>query len=213
MRPVLISIIFISFLWLIKFTERLFNLNFVFLGVRPGEIKGLLGIFTAPLIHTDFEHLFSNTPPLFVSMSGILYLYKKVSWKVFFSIYFLSGIGVWIFARPSYHIGASTLVYGFVSFIFFSGVFRKDKRSIALALIVTLLYGGMVWGVLPVQPTISWEGHLSGAVTGIFLAFYYRKVDPPIEIVFDDEEDYLDNKNNEEWTDGLEGSEELKWKK
>lgn len=211
MLPIIIPIMFVSFLWIIKIMEQLFKIDFGNLGIKPGELKGLLGIFTAPLIHEDYKHLFSNTPPLLVSLSGILYLYNKVSWKVFILVYVLAGVGVWIFARPAYHIGASSLVYGFIFFIFFSGVFRKDKRSIALALIVTLLYGSIVWGVLPVQPSISWEGHLSGAVVGTFLAFYYRNVDPPEEINLDDD-DFLENEEVDGWIDGLEGSEESKRK-
>ena len=91
----------------------------------------------------------------------------------------MDGLLVWLFARESYHIGASGLVYGFAAFLFFSGLFRKDKRSIALSLLIVFLYGGMVWGVLPTDPKISFESHLFGALTGIVCAFLFRKNDPP----------------------------------
>lgn len=90
-------------------------------------------------------------------------------------LYILTGIAVWLFARPVYHIGASGVVYGLVSFIFWSGIFRKQVRSIILALIVTVLYSGMFLGILPNEDGISWESHLLGAFVGIIVAFIYRK--------------------------------------
>jgi membrane associated rhomboid family serine protease len=90
------------------------------------------------------------------------------------------GLGAWLFARPFYHVGASGIVYGLVTFIFFYGIIRKEKQSIGFALIVTFLYGSMVWGVLPIVRGISWESHLSGAIAGLFSAIIYRKAYPPM---------------------------------
>jgi len=109
---------------------------------------------------------------------------------------------VWLFARSSYHIGASGLVYGFAAFLFFSGLFRKDKSSMALSLLVVFLYGGMVWGVLPVKPEISFESHLFGALTGIVCSYIFRKNDPPHTYDWENEdyedEDYDDGKEPED---------------
>ncbi len=151
-------------------------------------LADLIGIFTSPLIHGGFSHLISNTAPLIFMGLGIFYFYPKAAYKVFAIIYFGTGILVWIFAREVYHIGASGIIYGFVSFLFFSGIFRKDNRSIALALIVVFLYGGLIWGVLPVEKGVSWESHLFGGIVGILAAFIFRKVDPPKKYEWEDEE-------------------------
>ncbi|MFZ1281698.1 MAG: rhomboid family intramembrane serine protease, partial [Ignavibacteriaceae bacterium] len=135
-----------------------------------------------------FSHLISNTAPLIFMGLGIFYFYPKVAYKVFTIIYLGTGVLVWIFAREVYHIGASGIIYGFVSFLFFSGIFRKDNRSIALALIVILFYGGLIWGVLPIEKGVSWESHLFGAIAGIIAAFIFRKVDPPKKYDWEDEE-------------------------
>jgi len=175
---IFIPLTFVIVLWLIKLVEVIFNINFSQYGLNPGNPSGLIGILTSPLIHADFTHLIANTFPILFLGTGILYFYRTASFKVFTIVYFLPGILVWLFGRSAYHIGASGLIYGFLTFLFFSGVIRRDNRSIALALIVTFLYGGLIWGVLPVDPRISWESHLYGAATGIVCAFLFRKLDP-----------------------------------
>lgn len=149
-------------------------------GIVPRSPEGARGILFAPLLHGDFTHLISNSVPLVVLGTGLLYLYRRVSWWVVLIVYVLGGAGVWLFARPaSVHIGASGLIYGFAAFIFFSGLLRRDPPSIALALVVTFLYGGMVWGVLPLEPGVSFEAHLSGALAGILCAFLFRNAARP----------------------------------
>ena len=93
-------------------------------------------------------------------------------------IWLFTGFWVWLAARDSSHIGASGLIYGFVCFLFFSGLLRKDTRLMAVSLLVTFLYGSMVWGILPVDQSISWESHLFGSIAGIFCAYYYRADGP-----------------------------------
>lgn len=94
------------------------------------------------------------------------------------AIYIGSGLGVWLFARSSFHFGASGLIYGMMFFLFVSGILRRDRLSIAISLIVFFLYGSMVWGIFPVEPGISFESHLFGAVLGTSLAIVLRKRDP-----------------------------------
>jgi membrane associated rhomboid family serine protease len=187
-KRLLIPLIFPILLWLIQLISNLFNLDLYKLGVLPRNVNGIIGILTSPLIHSGFSHLISNTLPLIVLGIGIFYFYPKVAYKVFIIIYLGTGILVWIFAREAYHIGASGIVYGFISFVFFSGVFRKDNRSIALALVVVFLYGGVIWGVLPIQEGVSWESHLFGGIVGIISAFMFRKIDPPKKYEWEDEE-------------------------
>jgi membrane associated rhomboid family serine protease len=184
----LIPLSFPVLLWLIQLISYFFDLNLYKLGVLPRKLDGIIGIFTSPLIHGSFSHLISNTFPLIVLGLGIFYFYPKVAYKVFITIYLGTEILVWIFAREVYHIGASGIIYGFISFLFFSGVFRRDNRSIALALVVVFLYGGLIWGVLPIQEGVSWESHLFGGIVGIFSAFVFRKVDPPKRYDWEDEE-------------------------
>ncbi|HNA93827.1 MAG TPA: rhomboid family intramembrane serine protease, partial [Saprospiraceae bacterium] len=101
--------------------------------------------------------------------------YPRVAMKAFLMIYVLTGLSVWCFGRPVYHIGASGVVYGLVAFVFWSGVFRRSMKSIVLALIIVILYTPMFAGILPNQEGISWESHLLGGIVGIFTSFYYKK--------------------------------------
>ncbi|MBK9098250.1 MAG: rhomboid family intramembrane serine protease [bacterium] len=172
-------LIFPVLLWIIHLVSVILDQDLSKLGLLPRKPVGLLGIFTSPLIHGDFSHLISNTFPLIILGWIIFNFYNKISYLLFFFIYLFTGLLVWIFARQVYHIGASGIVYGFVSFLFFSGIFRRDNKSIALALVITFLYGGLVWGILPGLEGISWESHLFGGITGLIAAYLFRKIDPP----------------------------------
>lgn len=156
---------FVFLLWIIKIIELVFNLDFTEYGLLPGTMKGIPGILIGPLIHANIKHLFSNSIPLLFLGSGIIYFYRNSSYKVILIIYLGTGILDWIFARKAYHIGASGIIYGFVTFLFFSGIIRRDTRAIALALLVTFLYGSLIWGVLPLD---------RGRIVGIsFVRLYY----------------------------------------
>ncbi len=188
------SLIFPSLLlfliWFIKFSEVALELNFASFGVFPHNWHGLLGIFTSPLIHADWKHLADNSIPVFLLSLAIFYFYREISYKIFFLTYFITGLLVWIAGREAYHIGASGLVYGFASFLFVSGILRKNRNLLAISLLVTFLYGGLIWGLLPYDYHVSWESHLMGALTGIALAFYYRDIGPERErYSWEDEED------------------------
>lgn len=170
---------FVALLWIIHFVqlgfELTFGYDFRFLGVLPQKIYGLKGILFSPLIHGDFHHLFSNSLPLLFTSIMILMFYSRVAVRSMIMIYLLTGLSVWGFARGDvFHIGASGVVYGFISFIFFNGIFRFNIKSIVLALIVTFLYSGYIVGILPDQPGISWESHLLGAIVGIFTSYWYK---------------------------------------
>jgi len=173
-QSILISLGFISILWFIRFYEMGTETDLSFLGILPRTLKGSVGILTSPLIHGNFTHLLSNTFPLLILTAGVVYFYNKIAIQVLSIIYVLTGIWVWLVAREAYHIGASGLVYGLVTFLFFSGVFRKDASSVALSLIVIFLYGGMLYGLIPSNTGVSYESHIVGAVTGMLIAFYYR---------------------------------------
>ena len=169
-QSIRLPIVFIIVLWVIHLLP--FDLGMY--GVYPRTSWGLRGVFFMPLIHGDWGHLISNTPPLFVLSAMVLFFYRKVAVQSFIMIYLLSGLAVWLFARPVFHIGASGVIYGLVAFVFWNGIFRRNIKAIVLALIVMFYYGGLFVGILPGQEGISWEGHLFGGVVGIFVSYWMK---------------------------------------
>jgi membrane associated rhomboid family serine protease len=177
-KSLVLPVLFVIILWLIKFAEEYFQVSYVALGIKPRTVQGLVGIFTSPFIHGSYDHLLSNTLPVLIVGTGLIYFYRSISLSVIGMIWLFTNAWVWLAARPDVHIGASGLIYGFVCFLFFSGLLRPDRRLLAISMLVTFLYGSLVWGILPVHPTISWEGHLFGSVAGIVAAVYFRKEGP-----------------------------------
>jgi membrane associated rhomboid family serine protease len=184
-----LSLASVGVLWSIFILDQAFGLGLVRLGLRPGSIAGLIGVLTAPLLHGSFEHLLSNTLPLFIALTGTLYLYPNSALRVIPAIWLGSGALAWVIGRPTIHIGASGLIYGLLAFVFVSGILRRDMRSISVSLLVGFLYGSTVWGVLPLREHMSWEMHLSGAVIGLVLAFVFRNGDRVPLVRYDWEED------------------------
>lgn len=141
------------------------------------------GIITSVFVHGDLDHIASNSLPLLVLGMMLFYFYKKIAKAAFLWIWIISGLWLWIGGRndedyPTYHIGASTLIYGLATFLFFSGVFRRHLRLMVVSALVVFLYGSIMWGIFPVKQEISWEGHLFGAIAGVLVAFNYRKEGP-----------------------------------
>jgi membrane associated rhomboid family serine protease len=161
-------------MWLIFFIEMNYGVNLSVFGILPREAFGLLGVLFAPLLHNSILHLVSNTFPLLFLGVALYYFYGKMAKNVFLSSYFLTGALVWLFGRATFHIGASGLIYGIASFLFFSGIVRAEFKALVIALAVLLIYGGLVWGVLPTIPGVSWETHLFGALVGGGAALFYR---------------------------------------
>lgn len=171
--------LFATALWWILIVDTVLPLDLAHhLGVYPRRIDALHGILTAPLVHGSVAHLAANTPPLVLLGTAMLYNLPRASRIALPLIWVLSGLGVWLFARPSFHIGISGLTHGMMFFVLLIGVLRRDRASIALVMIVSFLYGGMVWGVLPRGPEVSFEYHLSGALAGLAAAAALRYRDP-----------------------------------
>ncbi len=170
---------FLVLIWMVRITESGLEASYVNLGIYPLRLKGLTGIVTAPFIHAGFKHLIDNSIPLYLLSVALFYFYRPVAYRVFLLTWFITGLLVWVFARPAYHIGASGLVYGLASFLFFSGVIRNNINLLAISLLVVFLYGGLVWGIFPFDYSISWESHLMGALTGLVLSVFYRGYGPP----------------------------------
>jgi membrane associated rhomboid family serine protease len=171
-----IPLFFIFIIWFVYWVEYFFGFNFNEFGIFPRTIQGLRGILFSPFIHGSTNHLISNSLPFFVLTAALIYFYRSISYRVLFIGLLLTGILTWLIASRAYHIGASGLVYLLASFIFFSGIFRKSLRLVAISLAVAFWYGGMIWYILPIVAGMSWEGHLSGFITGLFLAYWYKDI-------------------------------------
>ena len=177
-RAVLASVLFTAGLWWIRILEDALGHPLSSLGVLPGQWVGLIGVVTAPLIHSSYSHLLANSPPLLVLGTLSLYAYPKASRLAIPLIWILSGLGTWFIGRHSSHIGASGVAHGLMFFVFVLGILRWEPRSIATALVAFLLYGGMVTTIFPREESVSFEYHLAGAVAGVLAAILWRRRDP-----------------------------------
>lgn len=175
---ILIATSFAALIWGLKLFEFVLGIELYNLGVYPRSQSGLLGIVTAPLIHGSWEHVFGNTLPLVLLGSLLIYGYPRSRFWALAGIWLLSGAGVWLFGRSSYHFGASGLTHGIFFYLFVGGILRRDRRSAALLMIAFYMYGGMLLTILPNDPGVSFESHLFGAASGAILAYAFRNWDP-----------------------------------
>lgn len=173
-----IPFILLLIIWSVHLLNLRFpELNFTSYGNFPRKLEGLKGILFSPFLHNtrDFSHIIGNSVPLFVLSWLLILNYKKLFAPVTVFIWLFSGVCLWLGGRESYHIGASGVIYGLAYFLFFSGVFSKNKQQMAISLVVAFSYGSMMWGIFPLEEHISWEGHLFGAISGVMMAIYFRK--------------------------------------
>lgn len=148
------------------------------LGVYPRQPSGLAGVALAPLIHGSWQHLFANTLPLLVLGTAVLYAFPRAARRAVPAIWLGSGLAVWLFARQSFHIGASGLTAGLMFFLLVGGTLRGDRTSLALVLIAFFLHGSIIWSVLPLREGVSFESHLFGAIVGGICGVWLRRADP-----------------------------------
>ena len=190
--------VIVFFMWLVKIIEVLFGLDFSGGGIYPLNPKGLPGILLSPFIHEGFRHLFNNTLPLFFLSTALFYFYSDAALRILGWTYLLTGCLVWVAGRPAWHIGASGLVYGLASFLFFSGIIRKYFRLVALSLLIVFLYGSMVWGLFPgIYKNVSWESHMLGFISGIVLTIAFRNEGPQQPVYEWMEEEEGENESGE----------------
>lgn len=139
-------------------------------GIQPRKAEGLDGVLWAPLLHDGWQHLLANTIPVLVL--GFLVLAGGISQFIMVTatVWIVGGLGTWLVAGGGTHIGASILIFGWMVFLLARGFFARSTAQIVLAVMLFLFWGGMLWGVLPGIPGVSWEGHLFGALGGLLAA-------------------------------------------
>ncbi len=163
---------FVSIFWITELIDIfIFKGRLDRFGIQPQSLIGLRGILLAPFLHGDLPHLISNTIPFLVLAWLVMLQETSDFWIVTLLTMIIGGLGVWLFGAPtSVHIGASILIFGYLGFLLLRGYFQRNFISIFLSVLVTFLYGGLVFGVLPAGPGISWQGHLFGFLGGILAA-------------------------------------------
>lgn len=194
-RSLRVPLLLVLIIWLVKLYEWLTHTSLAFMGIQPLQWKGLPGIILAPLLHADFSHAFSNTVPILLLGSSLFFFYRSIAHKIFFYSYFFVGLNVWLFSRSGVHIGASGLVYALFGFLLLGGFISRNKALLAVAFLVIFWYGGLIWGILPGKPDISWESHLIGLLFGILLAFVYIPTNS--DTLPDDDEDDEQDENDQ----------------
>jgi membrane associated rhomboid family serine protease len=169
---------FVALLYVVELVDTLDRNRLDGYGIRPREVDGLDGIVFAPLLHHGWGHLVANTVPLLVF--GFLILLAGVArWAAVTAVVWLvGGVGTWLTGQPhSLHLGASVLAFGWLVYLLLRGIFARDASQIALGAILLFVYGGILYGVLPGQPGISWQGHLFGALGGALAAYQFGASD------------------------------------
>lgn len=170
-------------MWLVYWADHIFpTIPMYQFGVQPQNWSKIYGIIGMPWIHSyrDINHIVNNSLPTFILLASLIYYYGVIALRVFLLIWLMTGLGVFLFAvnSHSYHIGMSGVIYGLAGFLFTSGILRKYRPLQAISLFVVFVYGSLIWGIFPMETHVSWEGHLSGLITGILLAIVYRHKGP-----------------------------------
>jgi len=166
---------FVAALWAIRIIDTLIPFSLTQFGIVPRTLSGLIGIVLAPLLHGNFFHLMSNTIPIFVLLLAAFVFYKKEAPTVIAFSVIMGGLLVWIFGRSASHVGISGLIYSLAAFLITAGFLKKDFKSVIVSVIIVIMYGGLIWGIFPGRFWVSWEGHMFGALVGVFIAFFLFK--------------------------------------
>lgn len=170
--------VFLCIAWALFLMDEYLGFRIKRYGMFPREVEGLRGIFSMHFLHGSWKHIWGNSLSFAVLTTMLFYFYRKISFKVFIYIAIFGGILLWLGGRPSNHIGASLIIFGEAFFLFFAGIFSKNPKLLRIGLVVAFYYGSMVWYLFPIDPDVSWEGHLAGALVGVFLAYRYKEQTP-----------------------------------
>ena len=212
-----IPALLVTLMWVVKVAEMAFSVDLSHWGLIPQTTRGLIGILTMPFLHGSWEHLLTNSFPILVLGTALYYCYPTLANRVMLIGWLASGLLTWCIGAPhSVHVGASALIYSLNLFLVASGFIRRNRQLIVISLIMVFLYGSFIWGMIPAfakLQNISWEGHLSGAIVGIALAFIFMKEGPQKEEHHWEEDlDDDDNDNGEKpyWDVPTPSDEDLK---
>lgn len=182
LETILYPFLLVLVMWCVFIIDKISPLNLYQWGILPNDWIGLRGVLFSPLLHStaDFSHILNNTTPIAVLLGALIYFYRRIALWIVGISWISSGLLVWVFAHNfgAYHIGMSSVIYALAGFLFVSGTLRKYRPLQGISLFVVFVYGSMIWGIFPLQERVSWEGHLSGLVTGIVLAFLFREKGP-----------------------------------
>jgi len=195
MDAVLASAFFLAAIWIVFLTDAFFGTHLKDYGLHPRTVEGLMGILTMHFLHADWNHIIHNSMAVAVLNTFLFYFYRKIAFDVVLWVSLVGAAFVWVIGRESNHIGASLLLYGEFSFLFFSGLIRRDPLSMRVALLVALYYGSLVWYIFPIDQKVSFEGHLGGFLVGLVLAFVLRKKGPQKKVYRYEVEPELDDSN------------------
>ena len=172
----LLMAVLLAGLWVLEFFDQLSGERLDNLGIHAQELDGLPEIFTAPFLHAGWDHLISNSVPFFVL--GFLVLLGGIARWVLSSLISIvsSGLTAWLLTPPNTIIvGASGLIFGWLAYLLARGLWSRRPGQVALAVVVLLVYGGLIWGVLPGNAGVSWQAHLGGAAGGVFAAWLLHR--------------------------------------
>lgn len=170
---------YVVVIWVVHLVNLALGEGLTYYGIHPLDPSSLWHIFTAPLLHANFDHLISNTVPgavfcFLIGLSG-----HRVFWEVSTAAMLVAGIGTWLFGGiGTNHIGASGMVYGWLAYLLIRGIFNRSFSQIILGVVLGVAYSGLVWGVLPGTPGVSWQAHLFGAVGGVGAGVLITSDDP-----------------------------------
>jgi membrane associated rhomboid family serine protease len=158
---------FVGLLWGIELVNVAFGNRLLAFGILPRDLVGLRGIIFAPFLHGSFAHLLANSVPLLVLGSLVLLSGRGAFFRASAIIAVVGGGLTWAFGRSAYHVGASGLIFGYLGFLVAKAWYERQVLSILIAVFAGVLYGGILWGVLPLTPGVSWEGHIFGFLAGL----------------------------------------------
>lgn len=173
------SSIFILLFIISFYGSRYLNVSLSNLGVEPRTWKGILNMPTMLFVHASPEHLWNNILAFFILTTTIFFFYYEIAIPTFLIMWVFSPIILFVIGRDNVHVGASVLIYAEFAFLFFSGIFRRNLNTKRISMAVGFVYGYTVWYMFPIEQQVSWEGHISGFICGIMLAWYFRKQGPP----------------------------------
>lgn len=171
-RAVIVNVGVVAVMWILELIDQMTRNSLDQFGIQPRQVGELGDIFLAPWLHFGWAHIASNSVP-FLVLGVLIYLSGAMRWVVTLLVTIVvSGITVWLFSPPnSLTLGASGIVFGFLTYVLTRGLFTKKLGQIVIAIVILVLYGGVLWGVLPTQSGVSWQGHLGGAVGGVLAAW------------------------------------------